>query len=422
LSVDFSDSYREIMTEILRAETDGDPTVIGLYQAALASRLSVVAEIHHGPFLVNDALQPGLGSITAELDVSSGELNRIRDYLGVPYVLRQYSHVGFLGGIDFRGDIPAFEVQQTSTEVRFSGLDYNGSADIYRGEVDIDIAADELVFDSLAGTTRFAGLSYVGNHVEIQPAVWVGDASFGLGSITAVDPLGEEFFNLQNLALVASVDADSDGQAVNLDVLYSIDKVTGADELDVADVSLALRFDSLNFAALSAFAEMNNTGVLEDMSSDELRWAVYQLVAESPTFAFGPLRTLWQGEQFEAALTLSLDGSGLPYYKDFNVMDSGMWMAIVDTDASINLSDNIALQLAAQYAANQIVAALQAEGRMADPVEIEKVAREQAPVLLANFTQQGVLRKTDTGYSSRVVLKDGLLEINGSPVPLDGMQ
>jgi uncharacterized protein YdgA (DUF945 family) len=419
-NLQFADSYRQSMAELFMTEPGRDPEVLELYEAALAGRLAVVVALNHGPLLVSDGMQLGLGSVIAELDASSGELSRIREYLGVPYLVRQYSYIGFSGDVDFRGDIPPFEVEQASTQVRFSGLQYSGVADSSSAEV--DIVAEELVFDSLAGATRFAGLSHVGDYVQIQPAVWIGDAKFGLASIIATDALGEELFNLQNLALVAKVDADSSGQVVNVDAVYTIDKVTGAGELDVADVSLALRFGSLDVAALKAFADMSNAGSLQEMPAEELRAAMYQLTAASPTFEFGPLRTLWQEDRFDGALTVSLDGAGLPGYESFNVADTAMWMAIVNSEAYLNMSDNMALQLAAQYAANQIVAALQAEGRIADPVEIDKVAREQAPVLLFNFTQQGVLQKTEAGYSSRLVLKDGMLEINDKPIALGPTQ
>ena len=90
-------------------------------------------------------------------------------------------------------------------------------------------------------------------------------------------------------------------------------------------------------------------------------------------------------------------------------------------DAYIDMSDQMALILATEYTANQLVSAILAQGRTADAAEVEKVAREQAPMLLYNFIQQGIFEKTDAGYSGSVTLRDGSVEINGNPMPLGPM-
>ncbi len=203
-----------------------------------------------------------------------------------------------------------------------------------------------------------------------------------------------------------------------MEALYTIDKVTGSDDLDVADVSLEVRFDSMDLAALNELVELNSTGSLATLPPEELRALLYQLTSTSPSFEFGPLKTRWQDQELNAGFNMAFNAEGLPDYAAFTPNDLATWLAISAGEAYIDLSEDMALTLAVQYVANEIVAGLRAEGKTADPADIEQVAREQAPQVLYNFTRQGLLKKTEGGYSGRVLLENGQLEINGSAVPL----
>ncbi len=197
--------------------------------------------------------------------------------------------------------------------------------------------------------------------------------------------------------------------------------MTGDGDLDIADTSFKLNFGRVDLAALNELVELDSAGALADVPPEQLREVVYQLAAASPSFELGPLKTLWQNEQFDAGISLELDGSILPDYESFSIADTALWMKIVSGEAYINMSDEMARTMAVEYAANQIVSTLIQQGQTADPLEIEQVAEQQGPVLLYNFTQQGLLKKTETGYMGKVALQDGEMKINGTPVPL-GMQ
>ena len=421
ISARFSDSYRDEFMAMINADLANEADIIELYKTALDGKLLFTVTLNHGPVMVNDGMKMGLGSATTELDASSGDLKRLREYLGVPYLLRQYSQFGFSGATNFYGDAPPFEVDQATNVIQFSGFNYEGTANIYNGKIIFEAGYDDLSFDALSGKTTISGFSYTGNHQLIQPAVWVGAGRLGLASVLAEDALGEEVFSMENLSLGMNVDVDSSGETVNMDALYAIEKVTGAGDLDVDDVSFALRFGRLDIAALNDIVEMNQSGRISDIPPEELRAAVYRLAAASPTFEFGPLETKWQTESFSAGLNVSFNGADLPEYESFSIADTALWLQIINGDAYIDMSDQMALILAAEYTANQLVSAIQTQGRTADPAEIEKVAREQAPVLLYNFIQQGIFEKTDVGYSGSVTLRDGSIEINGNPMPLGPM-
>ncbi len=222
-AVQVSESYRAAMQVAIETDDDFDPEAAAMFASALDGTLYFNVELQHGPLFLDDGIEAGLGSAVTELDASSGDLSRVREYLGVPYLLRQYSHIGFSGVADFNGDIPPFVVDQRSTIITFSGLNYTGVADLYAGHVDLDIDSEELSFDALSGKTTISGFSYNGSHQQVQRAIWVGQARLGFESVLAEDALGEPLFNMQNLSFEANVDADSSGQLINMDAVYAIE-------------------------------------------------------------------------------------------------------------------------------------------------------------------------------------------------------
>ena len=50
--------------------------------------------------------------------------------------------------------------------------------------------------------------------------------------------------------------------------------------------------------------------------------------------------------------------------------------------------------------------------------EVEAAAKQQVPMMLDVFTQQGFIKETEGGYETVVELKDGKANINGTPIPL----
>jgi len=417
-SIKSSQTYQDLMRANLESDPNMDPVVIEELMSLLETQVFFDVSLQHGPVLFSDGMRLGLGSAVIELDAGSGEMSEVKEALGVSYLLRQYSHISFGGVISFNGDMPAFSYQRDTTITDFSGMEYSGVADIYSGEVGFLMTAEELAVDALAGRTTISGISYSGEHVQLQPSVWVGDAQISVAAIVGKDAAENEVFNLQNLSLDVRADADASGQMANIDGLYSIESVNAAGDLNIADTTMKISFGQIDIEALNTLVEINNSGGWQNGMTDELRGAIYEMSAGSPVISFGPLDTLWQDEKLSTGMTISVDGSVLPDYESFNPMDTLMWSRLISSDAYIDMSDAMAVTLATEYARSQIVASLGDQAPTTDPAEIDAVAAQQGPVLLYSFTQQGVLKKTETGYTSKFIYKDGQAIVNDMPIPI----
>ena len=53
-----------------------------------------------------------------------------------------------------------------------------------------------------------------------------------------------------------------------------------------------------------------------------------------------------------------------------------------------------------------------------DPVQMQQIAEQQAPLVISTFMQQGFLTEQEDAYVTKVTLKDGKFVLNGTELPV----
>ena len=48
--------------------------------------------------------------------------------------------------------------------------------------------------------------------------------------------------------------------------------------------------------------------------------------------------------------------------------------------------------------------------------ELEAAVEQQTPMILSTFAQQGLIKETETGYETKLELKDGKASVNGTAI------
>ena len=73
-----------------------------------------------------------------------------------------------------------------------------------------------------------------------------------------------------------------------------------------------------------------------------------------------------------------------------------------------------------RFAINQVASQIKANPSASDmsDVEINDMAKQQAPYLIKNFIEQGLIVKTETGYRTAFSMSNSALKVNGVEIPL----
>jgi uncharacterized protein YdgA (DUF945 family) len=394
-------------------------------QKAFTFELNFSAQ--HGPILLGE--QKGIGREAWQISYAGDSLRKQLDFNADQAFYSFNAKTNLLGATIISDHILPFKVQTTENgeqlNISFSG--YQGNGDIKRNKVSYVANVDNI---SAEGSGKLATIENIHFDSQLDASadqIFSGDLydsliKLSIANMNFDDSQDESFkSNLKNIVIGGESKTDNANKLIHILTSYSLESynVMGSEGQD-----LRLNIDMNNLS--SDFIKAYQTQVQEVMQNPQSDPNVVQqqlldfvnnnlldLLIASPELNVAQLSgTIGEGKFNAQLFTKLVNITKLPD----NMLDNGFWISHIQASTNIEMDQNIAEMVAIQVVKSQ----LKGNPQLADatPEQLDEIAMQQAPMILQNLEQQGLLEATTTGYRLVAELKDSQASLNGNPIPL----
>ncbi|WP_444895010.1 YdgA family protein [Microbulbifer sp. EKSA008] len=375
----------------------------------------------HGPFRFGE--HAGFGWLGWTLEVAGDQLREHLVWAEEAPFYQVHGNMKALGSYYYNDSITPFttDVEDQKTQLTFSGfqgrgqyqdeqLTYQGSADSLTVTSELrDFKVERLTMDMTMPSSLEA---------MFESTFYDSDTTINFGAVKLNDREQNENIDIADLYIKASTELNPENQLGNMQVAYGTKKVDIAEfhgedlalELEVTNISQEFLKSYQDFAvSLNKLpTEEATTKTMEFMSENLL-----SLVAGEPQLNITSLRGTFPQGSFNSNLHTSLVGiSALPEQP----LDPAFWLSHTLVDGELSGDKAVIEFIAVQVMKAQLKNNPQTQGMSEE--QLEQIAAQQVPTILASLEQQGLLVSTNDGYISNVSLKDSELKVNEKPMPL----
>ena len=424
LSVALSEDYRAIF-EAPFSQASGTGDSPQEFQNLPDREFQLAVELVHGPLLTRDRVGLGLADAVIRVDPDTEGLNELFVLLGAQGPGEGMARIGIAGVSAFRWAIPlvTFANQDTAGTFTSSPLVSEGTYNLNRRHLVMRNRMDSIRLSGQVWALEMEDLDISADMTAIAAGIWTGTSEMGIGSLAATGPQEAFAATLDNLRIRSLNATNESGDQLHVTIEVNADSVEGAIDEDaqiIRDVNLNVALRNLDMAAAIAYqdvifdlAAMDGPAADPDVILAELQPIIHDFLEAEPEFEYGPLSFAWNGDSVQARILLRIDNEMLPAEPMFSLMDTALWSRLVNIEAELDVDRNFAEWIAMQ--------ALQGRGGVPAGIPSEMPAdilQAQARGTLVTLVAQGMLEETENGYRFRGSFFNGVVEVNGTSVPL----
>jgi uncharacterized protein YdgA (DUF945 family) len=319
------------------------------------------------------SLAPGLGSAISTLQVEFDD----GDMVDIPAMI--FSKVGLTGDLQSNFVVEPGTFSDGGETMQWGSVDALITMSASSNTVGFSGVIDEVVLASPGDEFTVGAITFEGEQQATPFGLSVGDADISIASITYPSEFGSMETGPLNLTSVASLDGDLVSARTTLDVEY-----VPLGELGPATIGFDIAFDKVDAASISRISD-----VLDDFESygsgDALRLAVENDV-----------RTL--------------------FARGFAVRLDRLDIAMPPGTVSAALAVDVAPTDIGPLVVTSILLAMEARLSLSVPAELYDYAVTLDPQVGAAVAM-GFLRKDGNDYKLQAEFSNGLLTVNGAPMP-----
>lgn len=378
-------------------------------------------DVNHGPLLFSGLGVVGLTDWTATIAAQE-----LREHLVWPAETPFYriqGVTGLSGNSSFQDMVSAFEGKQPQphSSLTFSG--YTGSGEMSGNDIRYYGTTDSLTLQSealninsqklainLQAKTSFATM--------LQGEFYDSDTLVSLEKLDIMKNHSAQPITLDGLKFRAQSMVNKENDTGDIALDYRLANLS-MPAFNARDLQLAMDISQISLEFLKAYQDFVRDMAATDPEQLQQATQAFMLdnllmvLTSEPELNITSLKgTLPQGD-FNGYLNSKLVNiDSLPE----NIADKGFWIKHTLADAKMQMDKDVAEWLAARQMLSQLKTSVPAE--QWDQAQMEQLAEQQAPVMLENLAQQGMLSKTEDGYQAVFSLKDGEANLNGTAIPL----
>ena len=394
----------------------------------LEGELRFNLDIRHGPWSFPDGQFTGLAEVTSILDSSAGALADLQQELGLPHLFAVDAQVSLDGSTDFQASIPPIEHGDTDSSITFSGLNMDGHYDNRDRRISVTSGIEILSIDNDKFGVRIAGVGLNTDSKLLENYLWLGTGNISIDEIVVFDPdIGEQSsVRITHAGMKATVDINEAGDKISMEADYFVGDISGIPEMAWSDLRFNLGLSEISLEAMYAYVEITrNMGFVSQDNAGaflaEMQAIVFQVLSGSPSLSVDPFAFSVNGEPFVAQLRVDFDGAALPPGStlDMLVGNPALWMSALSGKSHVETSEAMANLIAGNFVKARLSTSLGPESEVS-VADIASLASAQSRMMIDNFVQQGMIKRSGGTLSSDISYHNGELIVNDTPFPLGG--
>lgn len=365
----------------------------------------------HGPFLTLNG--PALGLLAVKADAEKTLLREQLIYSEDKPLYSLAINLGLLGGASFSDKLQAFKLREAET-VSISSWNGKGSMSSnhfdYQGEMDGFTA--ELGPEKLALTSVALNINTEDSLLATLTSPFYDSAGdFTIGSILFDDSAGGKVA-LKNINISGASEVSKDGQLMDIDIKYGVEEVS-IPNFNASDLLLKTQLVNLEKGFMTVLQNASNNLIEMEQLAELFDASILAQLQASPEFNITELSGKVGDGDFAGNMLIKLTGvNQMPAY----LADPGFWLSKLVVNSRLEIEKATAIWVAEKILTNQLQS--NNAGQM-DQAEIESLAREQAEITVNMLTAQGMVTvNAKNNLELTFSVKDGLVVLNGNPIPL----
>lgn len=415
LSISVHDSYRSLLEAAApwsanqTAQTAEQDSILDL---GLALNLAVA----HGPLLPRGGI--GLAEAVVQMDPQTGASGELLANVDIQGIGEAAVRIGIGNESSYRWTIPPVAYSGPTATFAASGLTGEGTYDSARQLLSSQGRMDRLEFSTPNVELGAGSLAFSFDSARSISGVWPGTSHLTLGNLSVGSPTNG------TTIVVEGIEAHGNGVVNEAGDLLSNTAETTAESLSATvdgshHIITEIRFDqalrNLDVDALNAYRDMAPELAGENDPTaffGGLQPVVYGALNAEPELELGPLGFNWNGSTLQTRILLRIDNEMLPAEPMFSLADTSLWTRLVAVEAELDADRDVAEWIAIQ--------AMSRQGALGgSPADVsDDILQAQARGTLVTLVVQGMLEETGSGYRFRGSYENGVVEVNGTVIPI----
>jgi len=388
-----------------------------------AVAVPVVVDVYHGPVSFAEGGHIGMTRIVARTDPESPLATFATTELGMPYLFEFRGEAGLGNRFDFEADVPPIDYAGAVGDVAFSGFALTGTGTA--GELRFEGTTDGASYQNPFAAASVGSIRFAAAYEFVPGEVPLSDGSLEIERIVASSPMlgATPLFEANGVSLSGKLTRDEADDRLTIAGRYAAASIAAGEDFKIDDAEIVLTLADIDGAAARDYyvimQEMRAADPPANQAAllDTLTPVLDRIAAAGPSLILDPLRFSMPEGRFEAAVTATLDTSGLPPGQAVDLRN----IAVLFGAVSIAADATVAKPLARRLAVAAMQAQLAASDESAAPGQNEGMAEARAGFVLVGLVGQGLLEDAGDSYSTSIEFRDGALTVNGAPMPLFGL-
>ena len=380
-------------------------------------------DAQHGLLLTQ--YNPGIGLAAWKLSFSGGDLRKFVKWNDDEAIYQMTGSIGLFGDAEYRDWAPELTSVENKEGIAFNFSGYQGQGSVGQDQVAYSGGFKDMTV-SIDDKARFK-MSKMNLELNAQTSlaallagtVYQGTSSFSIDEVSFEDVEMTQPLVLKGYELTSRSDINEDQDTTSI-VVNQLLKSFESSALNANDIHFDMSMDNLDIGVLEAFQQF---AAKQDTATDpailfEQQTAFFldqlpKIIDDNPNFKIDKLSASLEQGDVNADMVMQLaDVDQLPDPID----DQVFWLTHINSEAKVSIEKPLALWLAQQQILVQLRSQLPPAQQ--DPVQMQQIAEQQAPLVISTFVQQGFLTEQDNAYVSNFTMQDGEFVLNGNELPI----
>gem|GEM_PF-6734658 len=397
----------------------------GLEEPEVPPEIAFVTDVRHGLITSLDRPKPVLARAMTRLDPNTPGLSELEDSLGVESTFTSWSVYELSGLVRTALETTPIDVEDEDLRVSIPSARLDSGYSLRSGAVEMRFYFPGAEVSTEAGGGQIDNVRFDLSGRLVEDQLFVGTSlatvEFLEFSVLDAETDANSEIEIADMALESETRVDEGDETLSVRHAWRIDHIDLGPMGSVEEAEIVATIDALDLALMRAWTELSNELALGATPGDAteivapLGPALEVALRRSPRLSIAPVRATVNGEAFEFSIRIGIEGEKLG--EDPVVDEPLTLLDATNGELAASVPHWAALAIVRNQLEPQAAAAVE-QGQVT-PDQATAWLEQQSAAMLDQYVLQNVVQLGADGYRILLALDEGVVSVNGQPLPID---